>query len=104
EAERAPAPVAVHDDALDPVRAAERSRRRHDVPLGDAGPDERRGPCPVSLAEQREALDAEAPPLPQLDEQLHVAGRPVAEPEVGAHDDVPGREALDERRTDELRA
>ena len=95
----AAAALAVHDEALDPVRPAERLGRGPDVAGADAGPDVGGGHGHrVGLGDQVDAVDGEAEPGAELTEQVDATRAAVAEPEILAHHDVRGVQPVDDAR------
>ena len=102
-AELAAPVVAVHDQAFDPVRAAQHLGGLLRVALGHALPDVRRGPPHIALADELDGHHLEAELLAEVRKRVHGAHRPVPEPEVGAYDDGDSVQAVDEDFLDELR-
>ncbi len=97
---------AAHDDALDPVRAAQDLGGPGDVALGDQ-PAGQRGGERQSAARlpgdvQVDDLDGVVVGGAQLGQQFDVAGGLVPEAEVGALDDGLRVEAVDEDLRDEV--
>ena len=103
EAELPAALVAADDDALEPVRPAERGRGRRDVAGVDAGRGctSRRRPC-----RRRRPAAAPSTPKPKVRpsrvSSVDVAGGPVAEPEVVADHHERGVQVLDQDVVHEL--
>ena len=95
---RAAAALPVHDEALDPVRAAQRRGRGDHVPGADAGPHI--GGADGDLVRSRHQGDpvhGEAEPGTQLPQQVDRTGAAVTEPEVLPHHHVRGVQPVDQR-------
>jgi hypothetical protein len=102
EAQPPAAHVAADDDALDPVRAAERTGGGGHVADRQPLPDIGRGDRHAVVHQQRHALGGEVVLLAELGQHGHVAGGLVAEPEVLPYHDGGGVEPFGQDDANEL--
>ena len=102
EAKTAAAHVTADDDALHPVRAAQRAGGGGHVTRGQLLPDVRRGDRYAVGHQQRHALGGEVVFLAQLRQQRHVTHGLMAEPEVLPHHHGGGVQPFGQDDADEL--
>ena len=94
----------VHDFAPDGVRAPEKPRSGLDVAVREefADPRGRHAAIALERADIADHVDVEAELTAQLLQNVGVARSPAAEPEVGADQDGPCAERIDQDALDEL--